>query len=195
MAGMALFHFSEDPAIELFTPRPVAAPSERGAGRDWLNGPLVWAIDDAFAAMYLFPRDCPRIVLFPKSDSSAGDLADWFGDGKAKAIAHIESDWLERLRVATLYRYEFPSQTFESLGDAGMHVSKTAVRPLTMRTMGSLPDALTEAGVELRVIPDLSRLWEVWSTSLNVSGVRLRNSKGWVEAAERRTKLSGGQTA
>jgi NADPH:quinone reductase-like Zn-dependent oxidoreductase len=43
---MRLFHFSDDAGIECFVPRPVAVPSQRAAGMDWLNGPLVWAIDE-----------------------------------------------------------------------------------------------------------------------------------------------------
>ncbi|HMG50328.1 MAG TPA: hypothetical protein VK597_07005, partial [Inquilinus sp.] len=62
---MRLFHFSDDPAIERFEPRPVRVPSARPAGREWLNGPLVWAIDDAHQMLYLFPRDCPRILAWP----------------------------------------------------------------------------------------------------------------------------------
>jgi hypothetical protein len=42
---MRLFHFSDDPAIAIFTPRPVRVPAQRAPGREWLNGTLVWAID------------------------------------------------------------------------------------------------------------------------------------------------------
>ena len=68
-----LFHFSDDPGITVFEPRPVLKPSARPEGRDWLNGPLVWAIDEPHQPMYLFPRDCPRILLWPRETSSAGD--------------------------------------------------------------------------------------------------------------------------
>jgi len=37
---------SDDPAIGYFEPRPVRIPSTRPEGREWLNGPLVWAIDE-----------------------------------------------------------------------------------------------------------------------------------------------------
>jgi hypothetical protein len=39
--SMRLFHFSEDADIRSFTPRPVAAPTVRRAGREWLNA-LSW---------------------------------------------------------------------------------------------------------------------------------------------------------
>ena len=56
-----LYHFSDDPSITRFVPRPVLVPATRPPGSDWLNGPLVWAIDEWHQPMYLFPRDCPRI--------------------------------------------------------------------------------------------------------------------------------------
>ena len=85
-----LFHFSDDPAIARFEPRPVARPSLRPAGQDWLNGPLVWAIDEPHHPMYLFPRDCPRILLWPRNDTTAEDQDRWFGDRACRMIAHIE---------------------------------------------------------------------------------------------------------
>lgn len=175
---MRLFHFSDDPAIKVFTPRPVAVPSTRPGGRDWLNGPLVWAIDEAFSPMYFFPRDCPRIILWRLATSTPEDVAAWFGPRQATALAHIEWAWLDRVMAEPLYRYELPTETFESLDDAGMWVSRQTVTPLSMQTL-SLPKAMAEAGVELRVMDDLTPLADVWSTSLHASGVRLRNARNW----------------
>lgn len=61
---MRLFHFSEDPTIVTFAPRAVVVPSRRSPGKEWLNGPLVWAIQESLDFMYLFPRDCPRILTW-----------------------------------------------------------------------------------------------------------------------------------
>ena len=55
--AMRLFHFSDDPAIGLFTPRPVRVAVARPSGQAWLNGPLVWSIDEAHQILYLFPRE------------------------------------------------------------------------------------------------------------------------------------------
>jgi hypothetical protein len=55
VARPRLFHFSEYPSIEIFTPRSVAVPSPRPPGQDWLNGSLVWAVDECRQATYLFP--------------------------------------------------------------------------------------------------------------------------------------------
>jgi hypothetical protein len=59
-----LFHFSEDATIESFVPRSVEVPTPRPPGDEWLNDPLVWAVTEDKQATYLFPRDCPRIVLW-----------------------------------------------------------------------------------------------------------------------------------
>lgn len=72
MAG-ELYHFSEEPTIGLFDPRAVTKASARPPGREWLNGPLVWAIDDWHAPMYLFPRDCPRILIWPLPETTEED--------------------------------------------------------------------------------------------------------------------------
>jgi len=176
---MQLYHFSDDPGIAVFEPRPVRVPSPRPPGRGWLNGPLVWAIEAAWRALYLFPRDCPRILLFPQAETSAADRAAWFGDSPAHAIAYMEWDWLARLRAATLHRYALPAAAFEDLGDAGMWVARRAVTPLACETLTDLPGALREAGVELRLTETLTHLRPVWDTTLHASGIRLRHAKDW----------------
>jgi hypothetical protein len=176
-----LFHFSDDPGITRFEPRPVRTPAERGPGREWLNGPLVWAIEDDWQGMYLFPRDCPRILLKRKPTTTAADLDRWWGERTSSMIAHIEWDWLERLRTARLTRYELPVDAFESLRDAGMWVARQAVEPLAIEAVGDLPAAMAAAGMELRVMPSLRPLKGVWDTSLHASGVRLRNARDWAD--------------
>ena len=108
-AGMSdphLFHFSEDPAIEQFEPHPVRVPAERRPGRDWLNGPLVWAIDEWHSPMYFFPRDCPRILLWRLPGTTDADIDRWWrGDRSRRMLAHIEEAWLDRLRATPVYRY------------------------------------------------------------------------------------------
>lgn len=174
---MRLFHFSEDPGIARFEPRPVRAPSARPPGREWLNGPLVWAIDEPHQAMYLFPRDCPRILLWPLATTSAADRAAWLGG--ADRAAYVEARWLPALNAARLYRYELPVKSFESLDDAGMWVAREAVTPLAMEELSDLPGALSACGVDLRVVESLTPLRGVWDTTLHASGIRLRNAVGW----------------
>ena len=157
----------------------MVVPSEREPGWEWLNGPLVWAVDEAHQATYLFPRDCPRILLWPVPTTSPDDLASWFGPRPWRTIAHVEWAWLERIRTAVLYRYELPVDGFEPLRDPWMQVCRRAVEPLVVERIDDLLGALADASVELRVMPSLTPLRDVWSTTLHASGIRLRNAQGW----------------
>jgi hypothetical protein len=174
-----LFHFSDEASIEVFEPRPVRVPSRRPDGLDWLNGPLVWAIDAWHQPMYLFPRDCPRILLWRKPDTCQKDIEQYFLTSTARMIAYVEQCWVPKLEAETLYRYELPASSFLSLQDAGMWVTKATVHPREKVKISDLPGALGEQGVELRVVDALTPLRESWQTSLHVSGIRLRNARGW----------------
>jgi hypothetical protein len=178
---MPLFHFSEEEGIRRFEPRPVRIPSPRTPGREWLNGPLVWAIDDWHQPMYLFPRDCPRILMWPVANTTEEDRRAWWGERSCRMIAHIERRWLARLGSARLYRHELPQSSFEDLGDAGMWVSRSPVEPLRTELIADLPAALGENQVELRAMESLAPLKPAWESSLHVSGIRLRNARGWAK--------------
>jgi hypothetical protein len=171
MSGGALYHFSEEPGIEMFEPRGVLQLPE--------VEPLVWAIDEWHAPMYFFPRECPRILLWPLATTSEADRQRWFGASEARMLAHVEYGWLERMRSVQMFRYEMPSETFKSLDDAGMFVSREAVRPIGVEAVGDLFKALRDSGVELRVLKALAPLRGAWGTTLHASGIRLRNAAGW----------------
>jgi hypothetical protein len=176
-----LFHFSDDPGIERFEPRPVLVPSERPAGQEWLNGPLVWAITEERQAAYLFPRDCPRVLLWRRPDTTAQDLERWWGGRTCRMIAHVEWAWLDRIRTAVLYRYELPVERCSPMegGDDWTWLSKETVVPIGRDRIDDLLGALEEQGVELRVMDRLTALRDVWSTSLHASGIRLRHARDW----------------
>lgn len=174
-----LYHFSEDDQITRFEPRPVEVPSQRRPGMEWLNGPLVWAIDAAHSPLYFFPRDCPRIVMWKLPKSSEKDVAAYWIDSSKRMVAFFEERWLHRINEARLFRYELPPQSFIDLHDAGMHVSEYGVTPSKVDVLDCLLASLEDADVEIRPLPDLSSLKEAWSTSLHVSGIRLRNAKNW----------------
>lgn len=176
---MRLFHFSDDPGIEVFAPRPVLVPSQRKDGMDWLNGPLVWAISEQRQPMYLFPRDCPRILIWERPETTTADRERWFHATTAHTIAYIEYAWLDRVMQTPIHRYHLPETSFESLEDAGMYVSRETVTPYGMETLTDLPAALRGAGVELRVVESLAPLKGIWETSIHFSGIRLRNAEGW----------------
>ena len=154
-------------------------PSARPSGQEWLNGPLVWSVSDERQATYLFPRDCPRVLLWPTERTTEADRMAWWGERECRMIAHVEWDWLEQIRTADLHRYELPPATFEPLDGDWMWVSHEPVRPTEALPCGPLLDALAAQGVELRVMDSLAPLRDVWSTSLHASGIRLRNAKGW----------------
>jgi hypothetical protein len=59
VTGDVLHHFSEDPNIVRFDPHvPVTNPEHRAG---------VWVIDAAHAPLYWFPRDCPRVTVWPRT--------------------------------------------------------------------------------------------------------------------------------
>lgn len=175
-----LHHFSEEPGIEVFHPRPRADRPAESA---------VWAIQDDHQAMYLFPRDCPRILLWPISGTTDADRAAWFAPAgaapsAARAIAYVEYGWLPRIAAARLWRYEMPDETFEPLNDAGMWVSRATVAPRRADLLADLFGELSAAGVELRAVERLTFLRGIWErTTLHVSGIRLRNARGWADPA------------
>jgi len=178
---LSLNHFSEEPDIRVFEPRPLAVPSLRPPGREWLNGPLVWAIDDWHAPMYYFPRDCPRIVTWPLPATTAADREKWWGarDG-TRMVAHLEWAWFERVRATTLYRYVLPAEGYESLDDVpGAHVNRRTVIPDRIEAIPDLLGALRDADVEVRFMPSLLPLKGAWDSTMHVSGNRLRNAEGW----------------
>lgn len=171
---MRLFHFSDDPTITAFEPRPVRIASDRPPGREWLNEPLVWAIDDIHDFMYLFPRDCPRILIWARPETSDEDrrlLGDWRG------AAYRERGWLARLQAESIHRYEMPSDGFEDLQDAGMWVSRRTVLPLALTSMSGLDREFARRGIELRVVDSLMPLKALRDRTLHVSAIRLRNAQ------------------
>lgn len=169
---MNLYHFSEDPAIELFAPRsPLAHPEKE---------PLVWAVDAKHAWTYLFPRDCPRVLLWKTANTTDEDSRRWTGANDTGKVACIEWRWFERFRSQLLYRYGFESNAFRPVeGDLWMHVSSEPVRPTAIDRISDLDAALAEARVELRMMPSLAPFRGAWGSTVHFSGIRLRNAVGW----------------
>lgn len=176
---MELSHFSEQSDIVVFDPRPIGVPVDRPAGQEWLNGPLVWAIDRPHSILYLFPRECPRIVVWPTMQATSDDRQRWIGSTSARAVAYVEQEWLDQIESTTIFRYEMPPETFEAVGEVGMWVSRNSVRPSAREVISRLPDRLADAGVELRAQPSLIGLKPIWNSTLHASGIRLRNAAGW----------------
>lgn len=168
--GGALLHFSEDPSIARFDPRP---PPGHPA-----DPPVVWAIADENAAHYCFPRDCPRVCFWALPTSDPAEVALLLGITAAPKVIAVEGAWLDRIRACRLYAYRLPTDTFAPHDEpAGYHVSREPVVPLGVEPVGDLLAALVKAGVELRLTPSLWPLHQALAAStLGFSMIRLRNA-------------------
>jgi hypothetical protein len=155
-----LFHFSEDPTIEVFHPHIAATQQVEGA---W-----VWADEELKSPRYWFPRDCPRATWWRK------------GDPTRDRVHVIEWGWWDRFIGCELFAYRMPAETFEQNPEGGGWRSPTTVTPLGVEPVGPLLDKHRDAGIELRVVPDgqLLVLWQdvITRDDIGFSGIRLRNA-------------------
>jgi hypothetical protein len=169
VAGGVLFHFSEDPGIERFVPHvPASNPTQP---------PAVWAIDEAHAPLYWFPRDCPRVTVWPWDEAGRPHFAEVFETDAAR-LHVIEKRWLERMHTVELFRYDLPDDTFEPWPDAyGQYVSRVDVVPVSVQPVGDLVVLHQQAGIELRVVDSLHGVRELAiSDEWNFSIVRWMNA-------------------
>jgi hypothetical protein len=163
-----LYHFSEEPDIEVFVPRPpLAHPAQE---------PLVWAIDEWHAPHYFVPRDCPRVCFWARAESAREDVERLLA-GADRAVA-IERAWLTAVRKARLYRYEFDPAGFELIDEtAGYYASQDVVRPAGVERLVNPPALFAGHGIDFRVVDDLLGLHEaVVASTLPFSSMRLRNA-------------------
>jgi hypothetical protein len=82
----------------------------------------------------------------------------------------------EAMRTVELYAYRLPADSFTE-HDAAV-VATTEVTPLgPPERVGDLFELHAEAGIQLRVLPQLHDFWDAVITStLEFSGIRLRNA-------------------
>lgn len=170
MSHVFLYHFSEEPGIRVFNPRPPLARPE--------VEPLVWAIDAEHAPLYWFPRECPRVTFWTGPETAAEVVHRFLGHGTARRVHAIESRWLERVREARVYVYRFRAEGFERLANADGHwVSRQTVAPLAVEPVGDLLALHAAADIELRITPSLWPLQRaIPGTGLRFSMVRMRNA-------------------
>lgn len=148
---MKLYHFSEDGSIGTFVPR------QKDNRKDM--PPVVWAIDEAHAFTFYFPRACPRIVYTRTHDLDERDALTFFGTSGANIVIAVETAWYERIRRAVIYRYRFPAETFRLFDEyAGYYISTETVKPMSVEPLDRLLDRLMELRVEVRFTPDLHPL-------------------------------------
>jgi hypothetical protein len=165
----SLWHVSEDRSIRRFEPRADPAHDSPEA--------LVWAVDDAHVPAYWFPRDLPRATFWAVESTTETDVERFLTGDRTRRVHAIESSWLDVLRVARVFAYRLPADSFEAYGRAaGYWVSREAVEPLECVELGDLLERHAQAGIELRLVSQLLPLWEsVISSTLEFSGIRLRN--------------------
>jgi hypothetical protein len=146
--GDVLLHFSEDPAIQVF--RPHVAPTAQ------VDGARVWAIDAEHAPSYWFPRQCPRACCWRAAHPPGAAAAALLGLGGASRMHAIESGWLERVRACRLYVYRFdPASFVPEPQSGGAWCTRETVRPLDVEPVGDLLERHAQAGIELRIVPNL----------------------------------------
>ena len=168
---LRFFHFSEDRTISLFRPR--IAPTADSAK------PSVWAIDEAHAPSYWFPRDCPRACCWagatPLSDGGRLLLAL----GGAQRLHAVEAGWLNRVRACRLYAYEFDPHPFRcEVPEAGYWTANQEIVPLSVTSIGDLLDRHIEAGIELRLVRSLWPLIDaIVASGLDFSIIRKANAQ------------------
>jgi hypothetical protein len=169
----ALWHVSDDASITRFEPRA----NEQHDSPE----PLVWAIDTPHLPAYWFPRECPRGTFWAVVSTSDDDVERFLTGDRARRVHAIQADWLERFRSARVYAYRLPAERFERYeGAADYWVAREAVEPVAVEELGDLLARHAEAGIELRVVPQLLPLWErVIASSLEFSGIRLPNLDAW----------------
>ena len=166
-----LFHFSENPSIEVFAPR--VAPTSNEAE------PLVWALDEAHAPSYWFPRACPRACCWTAEEQLLHRESALLGLGRARRMHAIEACWLDRFRDCKLFAYQFDSSLFElKLADAGYWVARQAVCPLSVTAVGDLFAAHVKAKIEFRIVPNLWPLIDaIVDSGLEFSIIRKANAQ------------------
>jgi hypothetical protein len=172
---MELYHFSEDPNIELFRPHIAKTSAIQDEA-------LVWSIDEWHAPMYFLPRDCPRICFWAGQNTTLEDRKRWLPVTEPRFVMLVETQWLERVRETRVYRYTLPDASFVPVGNVrGTYISRETMTPVRVEPVGDLLAAIAGADVVLRDLPRIGPLWKQvhLASTLAHSGIRLLNALGY----------------
>jgi hypothetical protein len=153
MSTPTLFCLSEDPKIEIFEPSfsPGFARLVRQA--------VVIAFSYQSLSQYLFPPECPRVVMNQLPTSSPADLVRFLGPARAESVIAVEASWYKRIQQTTLYCYEVPKALFFPLeGADSIFISHQRVKPMTAKPIYDLLEELMKRNIEIRFLPRLDRL-------------------------------------
>ncbi|MCK2214524.1 hypothetical protein MF672_012090 [Actinomadura sp. ATCC 31491] len=167
-----VLHFSEDPSIERFIPHVAVTTA--------LTEPYVWAVGPERCPDYWFPRACPRAMAWVGPATTEEDRARIVGAGCGQRVHAVEYCWLQAMRDVKLYAYRLPEAEFAPIGEPPHAVVATVpVEPLgPPEPVGDLFELHEEAGIQLRVLPNLWTFWNaVTASTLEFSGIRLRNAR------------------
>lgn len=164
---LRLFHFSDRDDLDVFVPRaPLRHPDAE---------PLVYAIDEPHSPLYLFPRDCPRIGVWPEGDPRSMRLL---------IDRRCEAAW----RGQSLFRYEFdPRDGFVDCHDHGVWIAHETVRPVGKTVLRSLPREIAGHGLSVEIVASLAQasreffdpIERRFTTSLHVSMIRMSLLPDW----------------
>ena len=163
----ALWHVSENSAIERFEPHVSATAKSREA--------RVWAVDTRHLPFYWFPRECPRGTFWATSRTTPHDSELLGGSPR---VHLVETEWLERMRSARVVAYRLPESSFAPDPEVGGYwLSRDPVVPVDLVELGDLVARHEQSGIELRDVPNL---WPVWNrvaaSTLEFSGIRIHNA-------------------
>ncbi len=126
--------------------------SPTSLGRTPPGRPAVWAIDDAHAPLYWFPRECPRVTAWPRVSAEVDGFQSAFRTAALRVHA-VELGWIDRIRTTQLFRYSFDARQFDPWPKAsGYWTSADSVVPIEVEPMGDLFDAHVHAAIELRAV-------------------------------------------
>jgi hypothetical protein len=148
---MELFHFSEERDIDIFIPRVKENRTNMP--------PVVWAIDDAHAFTFYFPRDCPRIVYTRNEEVTEKDNEKFFGLTCSDIVITVETHWYERIKNTTLYKYSMPPEHFQLFDEsAGYYISTETTKPIHKEAISNLLERLIALKIDVRFTPNLNPL-------------------------------------
>jgi len=170
-----VLHFSEDPTLTRFVPHIAPASGT--------STPYVWAVDWRNAPSYWFPRQCPRAMAWVAKGTTGIDRDRIIGAGCGERVHAIEYAWLPALKSTNLYAYRFSDAAFHHVSSPGAAphalVATEPVTPLgPPEPVGDLFECHAEAGIQLRLLPNLWSFWdEVIDSTVGYSGIRLRNAQ------------------
>lgn len=171
-----VLHFSEDPEIKRFVPHIAKTTALRDTA-------YVWAVDAQRSPDYWFPRQCPRAMTWVGPRTTDQDRQRILGPSGSARVHAIEYGWIEAISKVELFAYRFDAREFQPMqGDEAYptaFVCTHEVKPLgPPERVGDLWQLHDEAGIEVRVLPQLHSFWSVVvESSLEYSGIRLRNAR------------------